>query len=150
MVYTPEIAAEVCRRISLGETLTDVCKSLGFDVATVRDWCVSDRDGFAQAYARARGLQVEAWSDQLLTIADDDRLEPNDRRVRLDTRKWLMSKINPARYSDKVQIGGDPDNPIQHTVAVLDLSQLSGPELDALERVTDAWLAAKDVQDRGD
>jgi hypothetical protein len=33
---------------------------------------------------------------------------------------------------------------------VLDLSQLSGPELDALERVTDAWLAAKDVQDRGD
>jgi hypothetical protein len=106
---------------------------------------VSDRDGFAQAYARARSLQVETWSDELLAIADDDRLEPNDRRVRLDTRKWLMSKLNPSRYGDKVQVGGDPDNPVRHIVEVLDLSQLSGPELDALERFADARLAAKDV-----
>src|SRR5689334_17016287 len=79
-VYTPEIAAEICRRVSLGETLTVVCKSLGVDAATVRDWVVGDRDGFAQVYARARRSQVEAWSDQLLKIADDPRLEPNDRR----------------------------------------------------------------------
>jgi hypothetical protein len=32
-VYTPEIAAEICRRVSLGETLTVVCKSLGVDPA---------------------------------------------------------------------------------------------------------------------
>jgi hypothetical protein len=83
-----------------------------------------------------------------LKIADDPGLEPNDRRVRLDTRKWLMSKLNPARYGDKVQIAGDPDSPIRHTVGVLDLSRLSAPELDALERFTDARLAAKDVQDQ--
>jgi hypothetical protein len=35
-------------------------------------------------------------------------------------------------------------------IAAIDLKQLSGPELDALERFTDARLAAKDVQDRGD
>jgi hypothetical protein len=44
----------------------------------------------------------------------------------------------------------DPDNPIQHTVGVIDLSHLSGPELDALERFTDARLSAKDVRDHGD
>jgi hypothetical protein len=85
-----------------------------------------------------------------LKIADDPRLEPNDRRVRLDTRKWLMSKLHPARYGDKVQVAGDPDNPVRHTVGVVDLSQLSGPELDALERFTDARLAAKDAQDHGE
>jgi hypothetical protein len=52
-VYTPELATEICRRVSSGETLTAVCKGLGFDAATVRDWFVSDRDGFAHAYARA-------------------------------------------------------------------------------------------------
>jgi hypothetical protein len=82
-----------------------------------------------------------------LKIADDPRLEPNDRRVRLDTRKWLMSKINPARFGDRVQIAGDPDSPIRHTVGVLDLSRLSAPELDALERFTDARLAAKEDHD---
>jgi len=82
-----------------------------------------------------------------LKIADDPRLEPNDRRVRLDTRKWSMSKLNPARYGDKVQVAGDPDGSIRHTVGVLDMSRLSAPELDASERLTDARLAAKGVQD---
>ena len=149
-VYSPELAAEICRRVSLGETLSAVCNSLGFDVATVRDWCVSDRGGFAQNYARARRAQVEGWSDQLLEIADDNSLEPNDRRVRLDVRKWLMSKLNPAHYGERVQLAGDPDNPIHHTVAVIDLSRLSSPELDALERFTDARLTARDVQDHSD
>jgi hypothetical protein len=147
-VYTPELATEICRRVSLGETMTVVCKSLGLDPATVRDWVVGDRDGFAQVYALARRQQIEAWSDELLEIADDNGLEPNDRRVRLDTRKWLMSKLHPQRYGDKVQVAGDPDSPIRHTVGVLDLSQLSGPELDALERFT--RLAAQDVEDGGD
>ena len=53
-VYTSEIAAEICRRVSLGETLTVVCKSLRIDPATIRDWVVSDRGGFAQVYAGAR------------------------------------------------------------------------------------------------
>jgi hypothetical protein len=145
-VYTPELATEICRRVSLGETLTVVCKSLGVDPATVRDWVVGDRDGFAQVHARARRSQVEAWSDELLAIADDNTLEPNDRRVRLDVRKWLMARLNPARYGDRVQLAGDPENPVRHVVD-LDLAQLTEVELAALERFADARIAAKDVQD---
>jgi hypothetical protein len=148
-VYTLEIAAEVCRRVSLGETLTVVCKSLGIDPATVRDWVVGDRGGFAQVYARARRSQVEAWSDELLAIADDTSLEPNDRRVRLDVRKWLMARINPARYGDRVQLAGDPENPVRHVVD-LDLAQLTEVELAALEQFADARLAAKEAQEYGD
>jgi hypothetical protein len=104
------------------------------------------RDGwFSAAYARARRQQVEAWSDELLKIADDPRLEPNDRRVRLDTRKWLMSKLHPARFGDKVTVAGDVENPLQHVVRAVDLTKLSGPELDALERFADARLAAFEV-----
>jgi hypothetical protein len=148
--YSRELAEEILRRLSMGETLAEICADPAIPVSTgaVRQWDVDDRDGwFSAAYARARRQQVEAWSDELLKIADDPRLEPNDRRVRLDTRKWLMSKLHPARYGDKVQVAGDPDNPVRHMVGLADLSQLSNPELDALERFTDARLAAKDVQD---
>jgi hypothetical protein len=129
--------------------VTTVCKSLGVDPATVRDWVVSDRDGFAQVHARARRSQVEAWSDELLAIADDDSLEPNDRRVRLDVRKWLMARINPARYGDRVQLAGDPESPVRHVVD-LDLARLTEIELAALERFANARLTAQNVEDRGD
>jgi hypothetical protein len=151
--YSRELAEEICRRIAAGETLAEICADPKIPVSSsgVRQWDLDNRDGwFSAEYARARRLQVESWSDELLKIADDPRLEPNDRRVRLDTRKWLMSKLHPARYGDKVQVAGDPDNPVRHTVGVVDLSQLSGPELDALERFTDARLAAKDAQDHGE
>jgi len=111
---------------------------------------LDNRDAwFSAAYARARRQQVEAWSDQLLEIADDVRLEPNDRRVRLDVRRWLMSKLNPAKYGDTVTVAGDADHPLQHVVSVIDLKRLSNAELDALERFADAWLAAQDVSERG-
>jgi Bacteriophage Sf6, terminase small subunit-like len=151
--YTRELAEEILRRLATGETLTEICADPAIPVSTgaVRQWDVDDRDGwFSGAYARARRQQIEAWSDELLRIADDPHLEPNDRRVRLDTRKWLMSKLHPQRYGDKVQVGGDAANPIRHTVGVIDLAHLSDPELDALERFTDARLAAKDVQDHGE
>jgi hypothetical protein len=110
----------------------------------------ADRDGFAQAYARARVNQAEAWSDTIVAVAEDETLEPNDRRVRIDTKKWLMSKLYPSRCGDKIVHSGDPATPIAHVVGVLDLSQLSGPELDALERFTDTRVAAKDAQDHGE
>ena len=66
-------------------------------------------------------------------------------RVRIDTRKWLMSKLNAAKYGDKVTLAGDAKNPLQHVVRALDLTKLSGPELDALERFVNARAAAVEV-----
>jgi hypothetical protein len=127
--YSRELAEEILRRLAAGETLTKICAdpAIGVSTSAVRQWDVDDRDGwFSAAYARARRQQVEAWSDELLKIADDPRLEPNDRRVKLDTRRWLMSKLHPARYGDKVTVAGDVDNPVRHVVE-LDLSQLTDP-----------------------
>jgi hypothetical protein len=101
-------------------------------------------------YARARMSQAESWSDAIVAVAEDATLEPNDRRVRIDTKRWLMSKLYPSRYGDKIVHAGDPAAPIAHVVGVLDLKQLSDAELDALERFTDARIAAKEAQEHGD
>jgi hypothetical protein len=102
------------------------------------------RDGFAGKYARSRQHQADIWSDQLLEIADNGQLEPNDRRVRIDTRKWLMAKLHPRQWGDKTILSGDPDAPL--VVGTVALDHLSDVELAALERFADARLAAKDVE----
>ena len=53
--YTPEIAAEICEKISSGESLRSICKGSGMPPeATVRNWAMDDVNGFAAQYARAR------------------------------------------------------------------------------------------------
>ena len=78
------------------------------DEFTVREWVLDNHDGFAVPYARARDLQIEHWSDEILEIADDgsndwmERLEKGNAgwqfngenvqrsRLRSDNRKWLL------------------------------------------------------------
>ena len=40
------------------------------------------------------------------------------RKLQIDTRKWLLSKIAPRTYGDKLEISGDADNPL--TVALVE------------------------------
>jgi hypothetical protein len=69
---------------------------------------------FATQYARAKEMQMEAMAEEILALADDKsgdvtgELEmPNGvavqrSRVQIDTRKWLMSKLAPKKYGDKI------------------------------------------------
>ena len=77
---------------------------------------------FSEQYARAREQQQEFYAEEILDIADDgqndymERLNKNGEiemvvnheniqrsRLRVDTRKWIMSKLAPKKYGDKVQ-----------------------------------------------
>jgi hypothetical protein len=68
-------------------------------------------------------------------------LEPNDKRLRVDTLKWLMSKLAPKRYGERLLVAGDADSPIQLLHQKIDLGALSAPQLDALEQLADSLLA---------
>jgi hypothetical protein len=112
-VYSPELAAEICCRVANGETLRDVCRTPGMPpVSTVRWWYTHDVEGFAILYAQARQSQVESWGDEIVSISEERDSEPNDRRVRIDTKRWLMSKLVPKRYGDRIVHAGDQDAPI--------------------------------------
>lgn len=79
-------------------------------------------DDFAARYVRARELQAEHWADQIVDISDDgsnDWMERNRQdgssemvpdhehvtrsRLRVDSRKWLLAKLRPGTYGDKIQ-----------------------------------------------
>jgi len=101
------------------------------DPHTVRTWVLENRDGISPRYAHARELQAEYWADEILEISDDgtndwvERKNPNGTtymaidhehvarsKLRSDNRKWLLSKLRPGTYGDKVQhanAAGDGD-----------------------------------------
>jgi len=131
ITYTREIADIVCERMAEGESLRQICQS-NPDIpgeSTIRGWAVQDLDGFAARYARARECQMEALAEDIITIADDSGLDvtvdPESHTVRVDgeaiqraklrvdTRKWLMSKIAPKKYGDKVDVGVDGSITVQ-------------------------------------
>lgn len=103
--YTHKVANEILRRLASGETLRGICGDPGMPPAsTVRGWVVDDRHGFAERYARARMLQADSLADETIEIADDLTEDAQSRRVRVDTRKWLIGKIHPAQYGDRAQV----------------------------------------------
>ena len=120
--YSPEIAEEILRRLAAGETLRGICKDERMpDASTVVGWVVADESsthgcplpGFAKRYARARSEGLDVIAEQMVEIADDDTDDPQSRRVRVDTRKWLLSKLRPDKYGDRTafDIGGQKDAP---------------------------------------
>lgn len=110
--YSDKLADEICERIAQGDSLRKICseKSMPGE-RTVYSWLFKD-EAFQQKYARAREAQSDTHLEDIFAIADDDELKPDDKRVRIDARKWAMSKLAAKKYGDKQLIGSDPDNPL--------------------------------------
>jgi hypothetical protein len=134
--YTPELAAEICERLAEGQSLREICRSPHIPVAekTVRNWALTDREGFAAQYARARELLHAHWADEIIDIADDGVNDFMERRLkdgtlqtkpayeviqrsalRVDARKWLLSKLHPEQYGERktTTLTGPGGGPIQ-------------------------------------
>lgn len=115
-----EICAQAISKIASGETVRKTAAELGLSYHTLQDWLTSDQ--WSNQYARARELCAHVMAEEILEISDDgknDWMERNDpdnpgyvmngehvqrSRLRVDTRKWLLSKILPKQYGDKLDV----------------------------------------------
>lgn len=119
--FSAKIAARICEQLASGRTLRDVCSDEGMPAeSTVRTWALDDREGFSAQYAKAREIGYHSMADELMEIADDGRNDWMERRgeedagwqvngehiqrsrLRVDTRKWMLSKALPKLYGDKI------------------------------------------------
>lgn len=129
--FTKEIASRICERLAAGETLRAVCRDERIpSEVTVRRWAIDDTGGFSAQYAKAREVGYHAMADEMVEIADETRFDtirgeddaadrPNTEwisrsRLRVDTRKWLLSKALPKIYGDKLEHTGADGGPIKH------------------------------------
>lgn len=135
-VFTPEKAEFVLGQLADGKSLRRICETeegMAFvpplKPSTIRWWVVDDVQGFAAQYARARDVGLEAMADDLFDIADDgsndlmtitkgdmeydveNKEVTNRSKLRVETRKWYLSKLAPKRYGEKLALvdPADPD-----------------------------------------
>ncbi len=131
--YTPEIAEHICELLELGQPLRQICRADGMPApSSVIRWTEANKD-FAERYARARTIGLDALAEEILDISDDstnDWIERegatvlnsehvNRSRLRVDARKWLLSKMRPDKYGDRTVLAGDKDSPLEvHTAGI--------------------------------
>jgi hypothetical protein len=97
------MADRICQRLSAGESLFSICADGKMPAdTTVYVWLAKD-EGFRDKYARAREEQAERYAEQIIEIADDSSDDANSRRVRVDARKWVASKLLPKKYGDRTR-----------------------------------------------
>lgn len=86
--------------------------------ATFYDWMSEDEVRLKQ-YARAASIRADIIFDEIKDISDstdDDEITLDDGKVvtnhhvinrdrlRVDSRKWMLSKMNPKKYGDKIEV----------------------------------------------
>lgn len=105
--------------------------------STVFLWLQKHKE-FSDQYARALEARTEAMADDILAIADDGTNDWMERkhgddvawvtngealqrsRLRVDARKWLMSKMAPKKYGDKItqEVSGPEGGPIESVTRI--------------------------------
>jgi hypothetical protein len=102
-IYTQELVDIILQRIADGESLRSVCRDKKMPhVSTVIKWRSENQEFLAQ-YEEARISQAQHLFDQLIDIADTGEDVARD-RLRVDTRKWYLSKVLPKVYGDKLDL----------------------------------------------
>jgi hypothetical protein len=133
--------------IANGYSLLRYCTENNLPLTTIRSWLVNDDN--SDRYARARDVRAEKIFEEMLTIADteftttkqvmaDDKLtvitedHVQHRKLQVDTRKWILARMAPKKYGDKLDVttGGDKITPPKH-----DLTKLTDQELIAYARI---------------
>jgi hypothetical protein len=119
-IYSQELADKICAELALGKSLRSVCKSDDTpEISTVFRW-LREKEDFSKQYAKAKEESADALLEETMDIADDgsnDWMQSNDpenagykqngeaiqrSRLRVDVRKWAMSKLKPKKYGERV------------------------------------------------
>ena len=104
--YTKELGETICRRISKGESIRKLVKDDKMpSSATIFNWLLDeDKKEFLEHYEKAMNTKAELMFDELLEIADEKGKDVMRARLRVDTRKWYLSKVLPKKFGEKVDI----------------------------------------------
>jgi hypothetical protein len=103
--YTPELGDIICEQIGRKKALARICDESEEmpSARTVYRW-LREHSEFCQNYTRAKEDQADYLAEETLEIADDETIDPQHKRIQVDTRKWLASKFKPKKYGDKLDV----------------------------------------------
>lgn len=149
-IYTPELGAEICKRIAEGESLRAICDGPPrYDplvdedrhshmpaVSTVLDWALDISHEFCSQYEQARTKQMEYFGDKLQEWPDEYS-EVARARLKSDNVKWLMARLASRRYGDRIQTDVTTDGESLSMDSVGHLGSVLGAALRAAKQQPD-------------
>jgi hypothetical protein len=124
-IFTAKLGTKICERIAEGESVRSIVKDEDMPAASsIFRWLLDhDKKAFWEQYEKARNIQAELMFEELLEIADDSSSDIETRtnvngdeyevanhefiqrsRLRVDTRKWYLSKVLPKKFGDKAAV----------------------------------------------
>lgn len=106
--YTPERAESVLSAMRDGKSLRQACEFADVKKGTFLLW-VEREQGLADQYARAREEMLDMQAEELEAIGDEaaqaeTAVQVAGLRLKADNRKWLLSKLAPKKYGEKLEI----------------------------------------------
>lgn len=125
-LYNDDLIAEICSQLAMGKSLNSICKAETMpNIKTIFDW-LNKYEDFSNKYVRAKQESADAFAEEIQDISDEkpltyidekgnEKIDPaavNWHRLRVDSRKWLASKLKPKKYGDKMQLSGDSNAPL--------------------------------------
>ena len=111
-------------RIEKGESILAICRDSAMPHASTFYRWLQREPGLVERYRLSREIQADLIFAEILDIADDresDWLAAADpakparantdhiqrAKLRIDTRKWLVAKLAPKKYGDKLALEHD-------------------------------------------
>ena len=103
---TPEQVDAILEDVACGLSVVKAAESRGIDRKTFYRRMLADA-ALRERYARAKSAGLEVWADEINDIADEalpDGASVAKARLQVDTRKWLLSKLVPKKYGDRLDV----------------------------------------------
>lgn len=128
------IIDRICEGESLRSILMHADRNILPTMAVFLKWVSQDKE-LEKQYARAMEIRADSMFDEIIEIADESNadLDIGDdeklrvigesvqrSRLKVDARKWALSKMQPKKYGDKIDVTSDGDK-IENTVTVFQL-----------------------------
>jgi hypothetical protein len=122
-----------------GESLRSICRDESMPCASSVSLWRAQHPEFSAQYAMAQETRAELGFDDIQEVADNgsnDWMVANDpenpgyrvngehiqrSRLRVDTMKWRLARMNAKKFGDKLAVGGAEDlPPVQGEITVVE------------------------------
>ena len=107
LVQYPIVFEKVLEEIASGNTLKSALSNdlREFVSGAFLRW-INKNPERKQRYLDAKELRTETWAGEIIEISDalDSMEDVNRSKLRIDSRKWLMSADNRKHYGDSTKI----------------------------------------------
>ena len=101
--YNELIALVVLEKLAQGWSIKKICQEIdGMPTEHSVWYWIATNKSFYEFYVSARKMGSEVWASEILDISEDSTTDVNRLRLRIDTRKWLLSKLQPHKYGEQI------------------------------------------------